>query len=78
MLNPDQDEAFWDFYWQEMAEFDLPAGLEYITKYTNQPKIKYVGHSQGTILMFAALSERIEAVRSILKKFIALGSRVLE
>ena len=72
-LNPDKNEAFWDFSWQEMAEFDLPAGFEYITKYTNQPKINYIGHSQGTILMFAALSERNEVVRSRLKKFIALG-----
>lgn len=39
---------------------------------TNQ-KIDYIGHSQGTTIMFAALSLRIESVINNINKFIALG-----
>lgn len=40
-----------------MAEYDLPAAFNYIVSKTGQ-KINYIGHSQGTTQMFAALSER--------------------
>ena len=73
IYNPDKDSEFWDFSWQEMAEFDLPAGFEYITQYTKQEKINYIGHSQGTLIMFAALSENNQIIKSRLNKFIALG-----
>jgi lysosomal acid lipase/cholesteryl ester hydrolase len=40
-----------------MAKFDLPAAFSNIAKITGQ-KIHYIGHSQGTLIMFIALSER--------------------
>jgi esterase/lipase superfamily enzyme len=38
-----------------MAQYDLPAAFEYIARSTNK-KIHYIGHSQGTMIMFAALA----------------------
>jgi len=72
-LNPDTDQKFWDFTWQDMATYDLPAGFLYITKYTGQEKISYAGHSQGTTQMWAALSENNTVVKQHLKHFIAIA-----
>jgi len=63
---------FWEFSWQHMAEFDLPAAFEYIHQHTNQ-QITYIGHSQGTTIMFAALSEQNPVIQKYLKKYIAFN-----
>ena len=55
-----------------MSIYDLPAGLSYIFRMTNQ-KISYIGHSQGTTQMWAALSDRREDVQKYLKNFISLA-----
>lgn len=48
-LKPFKNEKkFWDFDWQEMGMYDIPASLDYITELTNYPKVAYIGHSQGT------------------------------
>lgn len=36
-----------------MASIDTPETIEYILSYTKQSKLGYIGHSQGTIQMFA-------------------------
>jgi gastric triacylglycerol lipase len=72
-LNPDKDDAFWDFTWQDMADYDLPAGFKYITTYTGQQRISYAGHSQGTTQMWAALSEGNPVVKAHLKHFLAIA-----
>lgn len=69
----DSNSAFWDFSWQEMSEYDIPAGMKYISQYTGQQKINYMGHSQGTTIMWAALARRDPTVLQYLNKFIALA-----
>jgi pimeloyl-ACP methyl ester carboxylesterase len=54
--NPKKDVEFWEFSFQDMADYDLPAAFRYIANQT-QKKINYIGHSQGTIQMFIALSK---------------------
>ncbi|KAK2450124.1 triacylglycerol lipase [Trifolium repens] len=54
-LSPN-DMAYWDWSWDELASYDLPASVQYVYNYTRQ-KIHYVGHSQGTLIAFAALSQ---------------------
>jgi predicted alpha/beta hydrolase len=49
-------EAFWQFSWDEMAKYDLPANVEYVLSWTGVPTLSYVGHSQGTIQAFSGLS----------------------
>ncbi|XP_063710224.1 lysosomal acid lipase/cholesteryl ester hydrolase-like [Symsagittifera roscoffensis] len=51
------DPDFWDFSFQEMAQFDLPATVNYILETTGYEKIYYVGHSQGTLMAFLQMSE---------------------
>eukprot|EP00742_Colponemidia_sp_Colp-10_P002746 GILJ01002936.1.p1 GENE.GILJ01002936.1~~GILJ01002936.1.p1 ORF type:complete len:423 (-),score=58.58 GILJ01002936.1:189-1457(-) len=50
------DKAFWDFSWDEMAKYDIPAIVNYVLKVNTGPRLAYVGHSQGTTQMFAALT----------------------
>ena len=34
-LDPDWDDEFWDFDWEDMGTFDVPANIEYVKKQTN-------------------------------------------
>jgi lysosomal acid lipase/cholesteryl ester hydrolase len=49
-----KDGAFWEFTWDEMASQDLPSFVNFILDTTGAPSVGYVGHSEGTIQMFAA------------------------
>ncbi|XP_038984128.1 triacylglycerol lipase 1-like isoform X1 [Phoenix dactylifera] len=51
----ENDKAFWDWSWQELAQYDLLAMIGYVYSATNS-KIFYVGHSQGTIMALAAFT----------------------
>ncbi|GAU24572.1 hypothetical protein TSUD_149130 [Trifolium subterraneum] len=53
-LSPN-DKAYWDWSWDELANYDLPASVQYVYNQTGQ-KIYYVGHSQGSLMAFVALS----------------------
>jgi len=66
------NSEYWDFSWQEMSLYDLPAAFQYIFNRTGQ-MINYIGHSQGTSIMFAALARRDQTIMKYLRKFIALG-----
>jgi pimeloyl-ACP methyl ester carboxylesterase len=52
ILTP-SDSAYWRFSWDEMAEYDLPAMIDFVRNVTEQEKIYYIGHSMGTMTMFA-------------------------
>ncbi|KAK2442547.1 triacylglycerol lipase [Trifolium repens] len=54
-LSPN-DMAYWDWSWDELAGYDLPALVQYVYNQTGQ-KMHYTGHSQGTLIAFAALSQ---------------------
>ncbi len=45
------------FSFDEMAQYDLPAMVNYILKETGYDQIYYVGHSQGTMIGFAQFSQ---------------------
>jgi len=48
-FNPDDGNGgFWDFTWDEMAHYDLPAMIEKALKETGKEELQYVGHSMGT------------------------------
>ncbi|KAL0702384.1 hypothetical protein Bca4012_058506 [Brassica carinata] len=50
------DKEFWDWSWQDLAMYDLAEMVQYIYSVANS-KIFLVGHSQGTIMSFAALTQ---------------------
>ncbi|KAH9396293.1 Alpha/beta-hydrolase lipase region [Tyrophagus putrescentiae] len=67
-----QEDAFWRYSFDHMAEFDLPAVIDYIKKITSSETVAYVGFSQGTAIMFALMSLRPEYGR-IVRPFIAMA-----
>lgn len=73
-LNPDDGtSAFWTFSWDEMAAYDLPAMINFVAQSTNTSSIGYVGHSEGTIQMFAAgtITGKSALVRDALAKVVS-------
>ncbi|EDV27058.1 uncharacterized protein TRIADDRAFT_54597 [Trichoplax adhaerens] len=70
-LKPDQD-AFWNWSWDEIAKYDLPAMLEYVLNFTKQSHLVYVGHSQGTLVAFAEFSKNHVLAKKV-KLFVALA-----
>ena len=66
---------FWNFTWQQMAEYDLPAAFDYIANYTEQ-KINYVGHSQGSLIIIAALSVHNAVIMKNLRTVCVLAPAV--
>lgn len=43
-LNPNKKD-FWDFDFEDMAVYDIPANLKYIARTTGVQKVPYIGHS---------------------------------
>ena len=77
-LSP-SNKQFWDFSFQEMAQYDIKANIEFIRQKTGVAKVTYIGHSQGTTQMFAALGSKEVSgyVNSVVNKYIALAPVVL-
>lgn len=50
-------KEFWEYSFMQMGQFDVPANLQYVKDHTGVNKVAYIGHSQGTSQMFAALSD---------------------
>ncbi len=63
---------YWDYSFDDIARYDLPAAFRYISNFTSS-KIHYIGHSQGTLIMFIALSMKYTHVKENIHTFSALG-----
>lgn len=50
------EPGFWNWSWDELVVFDLPAVFDYVYSQTGQ-KAHYVGHSLGTLIALASFSE---------------------
>ncbi|KAK4781456.1 hypothetical protein SAY86_015558 [Trapa natans] len=55
-LDPSQPK-FWDWSWDELVMYDLPAVFNFVYDRSGNRKIHYVGHSMGTLMVLASLSE---------------------
>ncbi|CAL1409229.1 unnamed protein product [Linum trigynum] len=55
-LSPN-DGAYWEWSWEELADYDLPAVFQYVYDHTGQQKHHYIGHSLGTLTALAAFAE---------------------
>lgn len=60
-------KEYWTFSWHEIGFFDLPAMLDYVLKCTENSKLFYVGHSQGTTSLLVLLSSRPEYNEKIIQ-----------
>ncbi|XP_004300834.1 PREDICTED: triacylglycerol lipase 2-like [Fragaria vesca subsp. vesca] len=58
------DPAYWEWTWEQLAAYDLPAMFNYVNKQTGQ-KLHYVGHSLGTLTLLAGLSQ--QKLRNLLR-----------
>ncbi|CAI0456911.1 unnamed protein product [Linum tenue] len=54
-LKPNE-HAFWNWSWDELVLFDLPAFVDHVQQETGQ-KMHYVGHSLGTLIALGSFSE---------------------
>ena len=72
-LNPDHDPEYWSFSLEEMGLYDTQASIEFIKKETGQPKVAYIGGSQGAAQMFYALSWNNDWYKNNMSIFIALA-----
>ncbi|XP_029673104.1 lipase 3-like [Formica exsecta] len=63
-LSP-SDSTFWDFSFNEMGIYDLPAMIKFITNMKSQPLHTYIGHSMGTTTFYIMASERPEIAQMV-------------
>jgi len=49
---PEQDE-FWDFSWDEFAQYDLPSQINFALSISGAKQLSYIGHSEGSTQAFA-------------------------
>ena len=56
-----------------MGYFDMPAVSDYIREATSQQKMAYIGHSQGTTQMFAALAKDPEYWKERISAFMVMA-----
>ena len=63
---------FWDFSYDQMIQYDLTALIDYVLKETDSQSVDYVGHSQGTMIMFGLLASQPQYTRKV-NNFIALA-----
>eukprot|EP00928_Gymnodinium_smaydae_P023866 TRINITY_DN19523_c0_g1_i2.p1 TRINITY_DN19523_c0_g1~~TRINITY_DN19523_c0_g1_i2.p1 ORF type:complete len:411 (+),score=31.84 TRINITY_DN19523_c0_g1_i2:90-1322(+) len=69
---PVDSDRFWNFTYDEMALYDLPASIEYVLSATGSASLSYVGHSQGTLQAFAGFSLN-EVLSTKIDLFVALA-----
>ncbi|KAE9351871.1 hypothetical protein PR003_g4676 [Phytophthora rubi] len=60
-----EDDAFWDFSWEDMGRFDLPAMLNHALEVSGRDTLALVGHSEGTTQAFVAFSENQTLAQSV-------------
>lgn len=70
-LNP-RRRLYWDFSKDHMIKYDLPASISFIQSVTNQTKVSFIGHSQGSHLMFGLLASQPQ-FNEIIEPFIGLA-----
>jgi gastric triacylglycerol lipase len=66
------DIAFWQFSFDEMAKYDLPAQINTALKISGAASLTYIGHSQGTIQAFAGFSSN-HSIADRVNLFVALA-----
>jgi lysosomal acid lipase/cholesteryl ester hydrolase len=66
------DPEYYNFSFDEMGKYDVPANIDYIRKESGHDKIIYIGHSQGTLQFWIASIYYPDLSKKILS-FVGLG-----
>lgn len=69
MSNTSQE--FWNFSWDELAKYDLPAKIDFVLQTNGAKSLSYVGHSEGTMIGFAQFEDA--SLASKVDLFVALA-----
>lgn len=73
-LRPLLNKKFWDYTFEDMANFDVPTNVEKVLEATGKKDLTFVGWSQGTTQMFIAASRSQRSfLESRVNLFIALS-----
>ncbi|CAI2369890.1 unnamed protein product [Moneuplotes crassus] len=75
-LDPDDPEekyVFFDYSFEEMAKYDVPAFIDFILNITGKEKLAVLGHSQGATTMLVKMSEDIDWWNKHVSIFACLG-----
>ncbi|XP_057375194.1 gastric triacylglycerol lipase-like [Daphnia carinata] len=54
------EDAYWDFSFDEMGYYDIPAVINFVLNKTGRKTISYVGHSMGCAVFYVCMSLRPE------------------
>lgn len=65
---------YWDFSLEEHANIDLPSVVEYVEKQTGYSSVNYIGHSQGTGVVFIRAMTDPDWLNKHIEHFVALGT----
>lgn len=77
-MDPDSQKDFWEFTFEDIANYDLPASIEFIEKEKNDTrKITLLGYSQGTTVISFGLASKPEYFDQKVKLFVALAPTIL-
>uniref|UniRef100_H2YSR9 Lipase n=1 Tax=Ciona savignyi TaxID=51511 RepID=H2YSR9_CIOSA len=71
-LSPD-DLRFWDWSFDQMGEYDVPAMIGHVLNVTGHKKVNYIGHSQGTTSLFTGAIINGKSLIDRVNSFIALA-----
>ena len=72
-LDPQVDQTYWNFSWDEMGKYDVPATLAKVQEVKGATtQLTYIGHSMGTTMFWVALQENPELTSNI-EHMIGLG-----
>ncbi|XP_059079297.1 gastric triacylglycerol lipase-like isoform X2 [Tigriopus californicus] len=67
-------DAYWDFSFDEMGMFDLPAAIHYILdRNTNSTQLDYIGHSMGTTMFWVAMDQNESWMKARIRMMFALA-----
>ena len=73
-IDPSKNPSeFFDYSFFELGQYDAVSQIDLVRQLTGKDKISYVGHSQGTTQMFAALSYNFGGLQNKLNYFAALA-----
>ena len=68
------NSEYWDFSFDQIAKYDLPAIVDLIKKRDNVDKIDYIGHSQGTLIFFLNYMSNPDYLQNSINRFIGVAT----